>query len=296
MADPSIAEFARADIGFNVGFAEVTFASAPTAAQRVIIMCNGTGNTSLAPGTGTNGFTAENTIYSQLTNPFQQMAVKVWELQGDGAQATFRIEWTSNVFGGTIFGFAIDNGDACDVVGTESDVGFDTTPTIPGVTTLIDGALVFSCLFHVDQSATDAPHTDLSGSGWTIHETNPSDNNNETVVYTKNIATAGASGSLNVTCPDGGRGSDTAFAVSFSIPPAPPSVATYEQEGYRFRNDDGSETTATWKASQDTDISIAKETPFRLRMLVNTGDADPTSSGLKLQYRKVGDTSWSDVL
>lgn len=220
MPNPSVAEFARTNIGFNVSFAEVAFAAAPTASQRVIIMCNGTGNTSLAPGTGTNGFTPDNTIYSQLTNPFQQMATKVWELAGNGTQTTFRIEWTSNVFDGTIFGFVIDDGDACDVVGTESDVGFDTTPTIPGVTTLVNGALVFSCLFHVDQSSTDDPHTDLSGSGWTIYETDPADNLNETVVYTKNITTAGASGSLNVTCPDGGRGSDTAFAVSFSIPPA----------------------------------------------------------------------------
>jgi hypothetical protein len=44
---------------------------------------------------------------------------------------------------------------------------------------------------------------------------------------------------------------------------------TLEQEGYRWRNDDGSESAATWKASQDTTASVTVSDNVRLRMLIN---------------------------
>lgn len=72
------------------------------------------------------------------------------------------------------------------------------------------------------------------------------------------------------------------------------AVITYEQEGFRFRNDNGSETTATWMASQDTDASVARETNFRLRALIDTAQ-DAPSRNYKLQYHKVGAASWRDV-
>jgi len=70
-----------------------------------------------------------------------------------------------------------------------------------------------------------------------------------------------------------------------------------EQEGFRFRNDDGSESAATWKADQDTDISLGKEVACRLRTLVDmTGD--PPTQQATLQYRKVGDpaTEWRTIV
>lgn len=72
-------------------------------------------------------------------------------------------------------------------------------------------------------------------------------------------------------------------------------TATREQEGYRWRNDDGSEAAATWLASQDTDISRAASLNTRLRVLTNiTGNAP--SEGLKLQYRRAdSNDEWKDV-
>lgn len=67
-----------------------------------------------------------------------------------------------------------------------------------------------------------------------------------------------------------------------------------DQEGFRFRNDDGSETTATWKAAQDTTTTLAADETFRLRALINA-TGDPTSKGYKIQYRRVGDASWRDI-
>jgi hypothetical protein len=66
------------------------------------------------------------------------------------------------------------------------------------------------------------------------------------------------------------------------------------QTAYRWRNDDGSETTATWKAAQNTTTSVAKETAIRLRPQVDA-IGDVPSSALKLQYRKVGDTAWESI-
>jgi hypothetical protein len=61
-------------------------------------------------------------------------------------------------------------------------------------------------------------------------------------------------------------------------------TSTIEQEGFRFRNDDGSESAATWKANQDTNITLAADTSTRIRMLLNA-TGDPASIGAQLEAR-----------
>ncbi len=80
--------------------------------------------------------------------------------------------------------------------------------------------------------------------------------------------------------------------VVFSMELSPP----HEQEGYRWRNDDGSESAATWLANQDTDISRGKESTTRLRLLTDV-TGDPDSAGATVQFRAVGDgvTEWEDI-
>lgn len=60
-----------------------------------------------------------------------------------------------------------------------------------------------------------------------------------------------------------------------------------DQEGARFRNDDGSETTATWAAAQDANITAPLSANLRLRALVNA-TLDPASSAPTLRYQKNG--------
>ena len=67
--------------------------------------------------------------------------------------------------------------------------------------------------------------------------------------------------------------------------------ATLEQEGFRFRNDDGSETTATWKAAQDTNVKIMADTNTRLRVLLNA-TGDPSAQNYQLEFRESGG-SWA---
>lgn len=67
-----------------------------------------------------------------------------------------------------------------------------------------------------------------------------------------------------------------------------------EQEGFRWRNDDGSETTATWAASQDSDASVALNTNIRLRALVNA-TGDPNASAYTLYYKLSTDSNYIPV-
>lgn len=69
---------------------------------------------------------------------------------------------------------------------------------------------------------------------------------------------------------------------------------TVEQEGFRFRNDDGTETTATFLATQDVNIIQPINTNTRLRFLLN-GTLDRGPEQYRLEYRKVGDLTWIDL-
>jgi hypothetical protein len=67
-----------------------------------------------------------------------------------------------------------------------------------------------------------------------------------------------------------------------------------EQEGYRWRNDDGNETGATWLENQDTPATFALDTGKRLRILVNA-TGDPANAKYRLEYKKSTDSQWQGV-
>ena len=87
---------------------------------------------------------------------------------------------------------------------------------------------------------------------------------------------------------------DATGAISHGIYATYTVGSTLDQSHFRFRNDDGSETTATWAAAEDTPISLAKNTPVRLRVEIGA-TGDPANAAYKLQYRKVGDSTWRDI-
>lgn len=72
-------------------------------------------------------------------------------------------------------------------------------------------------------------------------------------------------------------------------------VATAEQKSFRFRNDDGSETSATWKANLNTPIALAAGTTARLRFLIATV-LDRASVGYQLEYKRDTDSLWNAVV
>jgi len=74
-------------------------------------------------------------------------------------------------------------------------------------------------------------------------------------------------------------------------------ATSLELEGYRFRNDDGSETTATWRQAQDTADSIGKNANIRLRPLIDATGVPPASAAYTVQWRKqgAGNNAWRDI-
>lgn len=68
------------------------------------------------------------------------------------------------------------------------------------------------------------------------------------------------------------------------------------QEGYRFRNDDGTESSASWKAAQDTDVSITAGENFRLRVIVDTTEAAAGERTYPLLYKKSTDAHYKRVM
>ena len=68
-----------------------------------------------------------------------------------------------------------------------------------------------------------------------------------------------------------------------------------EQTGFRYRNDNGSETTATWKAAQDAGATSPAGQALRGRAVIATTGDPSAGMRLKLKYRKVGDDGWRDL-
>lgn len=67
-------------------------------------------------------------------------------------------------------------------------------------------------------------------------------------------------------------------------------AASYEQEAFRFRNDDGTETTATWKAAENTNFTLlvdANQT-FRLRIELQENNSTGTAAAFTIRYSKNG--------
>lgn len=74
--------------------------------------------------------------------------------------------------------------------------------------------------------------------------------------------------------------------------------ATNHQGNWRWRNDDGSETTATWKAAENSLTNIQSPANARLRIqifMLDASDATWYSSSYNLAYKKSGDTEWSII-
>lgn len=64
------------------------------------------------------------------------------------------------------------------------------------------------------------------------------------------------------------------------------------QNDYRWRRDDGSETTATWVDAQGHLIAYQKLTNLRIRILVDSSSDSP-STQYQLEFRRIGASTWS---
>jgi|MudIll2142460700_1097286.scaffolds.fasta_scaffold19192_2 hypothetical protein len=108
-----------------------------------------------------------------------------------------------------------------------------------------------------------------------------------TEIWYKTISPAGASGTF-----DFNPSTQVYATVTAALIPA--AAQTLEQEGYRWRSDDGNETGATWLANQDANITQAIDTNTRLRMLVNS-TGNPDAAQFQLEWKLSTDSVWRKV-
>lgn len=74
-----------------------------------------------------------------------------------------------------------------------------------------------------------------------------------------------------------------------------PPLPNLAQTHYRFRNDDGTETTATWRQPIDTPDTVPINTLFRLRIATSeTMGGDPPTHNYRVQWRQNGG-AWTAV-
>ena len=69
---------------------------------------------------------------------------------------------------------------------------------------------------------------------------------------------------------------------------------TWEQEGARWRADDGNEAGASWLAAQDLNITRAQNLTTRIRILLAAG-GNPDAAQMQLEFRRVGDSVWQKI-
>lgn len=173
---------------------------------------------------------------------------------------------------------------ALDKTATGQGFGTAATTAATATTTQNDELLILGTC----REATATPFTFTAGGSFTEQEdTGGLCPRPIQLAYRVVSATGAYSGAATLV---GGSENWSQAIATFKLGP-PPSL---DQYGFRPRNDDGSETTATWKAAQNTTWTMAADETFRLRMGINaTGDF--SSKGYKLQYRRVGDASWRDI-
>lgn len=117
-----------------------------------------------------------------------------------------------------------------------------------------------------------------------------------TSLLDNNIQASGTPQTITDNTPDIEWNPNTANAtiigyIAFELQPV------YDQDGFQFINDDGSETTATDLAAEDTNVTQPKTTNTRLRVQTDITAGEPPSATRTLQYKEVGDpdAEWRDV-
>lgn len=272
----SVSSWAVSGVGVSVDdtlILGVTYGGLGTETNRTVTLADNLGNT-----------------YVEITLPAAQ-----WYSSNSTGLRVFRCQVT-NAGTATITATPSENCDYTGIIarkftgGSSTEDGDNcalensTTPASGSITTTVAGDIVVG--FAVNTSSTAGSITATNGSftgGYTITGTG--------MVSQYQIQGSAGSVDSEPTVSTSANWISAIVAIQEGSAPATPE---YEQTRYRFRNDDGSETTATWAAAQNTPISLAKSTPTRLRVQIQTTNDAPSAS-YKLQYRKVGDTDWQEI-
>jgi hypothetical protein len=86
---------------------------------------------------------------------------------------------------------------------------------------------------------------------------------------------------------DAGGGTEPHLSITYT-------TDSLDQEGFRFRNDDGDEASATWLDSQDANVTAPLDTNTRIRFVIN-GVGDPAATQFQLEAKLSNDSDWFKV-
>jgi hypothetical protein len=213
------------------------------------------------------------------------------------AKATVGTGTTNNIYAFYVRGYK-----ASANVNTKSAVWAVSGSTLVDRSTNVVRAISSTSSSWYSQSPTTRPQPVLSAStayyfGFVVEATGA------TFLYDAGSAGDGGYSSNNYSTPTNlGSISNSTYKFSTYCQVSNSSV---QQRVFRFRNDNGSETTATWKAAENTNISIDLATSFRLRILLYEQNVNAVSYvSPNIEYRKnsgswvkagVGSASGTDI-
>jgi hypothetical protein len=138
-----------------------------------------------------------------------------------------------------------------------------TSDTAGGTLTLGSAPAAANKCFAVFAVGENLPGGPSTPTGWTLEGTLFT-----TEYVTVNLYSRTGSTSTDAAVSDLGQEVGNWCGVIWEVA-APAAAAEYAQEGYRWRNDDGSEAAATWRAAQDTNAYVDVEENVRVRVLIN---------------------------
>lgn len=167
--------------------------------------------------------------------------------------------------------------------------GTGTTTTALGITPTVDLSYIAFLAHNWQTYGSASPPT-----GTTPTFTERYDDPLNLLYYADGVLSpAGATGNKT----HGNLSTDATFpwgAFLVSIPPATP--LELEQNRYLWRNDDGSEVTATPKASENTNVTLTPGQIARIRFQLNAKGGNPPNQSYKIQGRNVTQSGpWLDL-
>jgi hypothetical protein len=187
---------------------------------------------------------------------------------------------------GTTLATVIENATA----GTATNgVGTSTTCSDTAVQTLAVDRLACNFGALSDDLMGIAVFTGMTGGTWGNFQVYEEASGTDGTVFAE-FATMATAGTI-----DGG--SDTITSIGWGVIGFAliGTTVALGQEHYRFRNDDGDETTATWKVALDTTTSYQLADKFRVRFSMHeTAGGDPANFAPTLQYSQNAGT-WTNI-
>lgn len=279
--------FRASDSAFNEESSNPVVVNKPTGTvDEDLLIAFGNKDFSADFGTPPTGFASIQNIADA-----DQRHVMWWKLAGGSEPSTY--SWAKPNGDGIVCLIAWDGCDTADPadVSSQNQAGASTSHVASGVTPTNDDALLVGGYGTDVQSAGAITWTTPTGMTEREDRSTASDIWSSGSIHDEVLTGGGATGDRTATASSSQQYG--AILAAFNIG----SVIIREQEAYRWRDDDGSESAATWLAAQDVNITRAKTTTTRVRLLLNMTD-DPPSEQYKIQERKVGDadSEWRDIV